>query len=141
MFVPLRRLSSWASIKFDLRMSEKLGNKNVNIIWKNFFHLDEPPKQFNVISSVEMAEHVGIRNYHKFLTKVSPCLLVGPGMLLVVATPMLLDVCSALLGRLRFLGFCNIDTPVLVHYMLKLLSNIVGNFHCKSWFLRMTMGR
>jgi cyclopropane fatty-acyl-phospholipid synthase-like methyltransferase len=52
------------------RMSKKLGNKNVNIVLKNFFHLEEPPKQFNVISSVEMAEHVGIRNYHKFLTKV-----------------------------------------------------------------------
>merc|ERR1719421_2708791 len=38
------------------RMSAKLGNKNVNIVLKNFFELDEPPKQFNVISSVEMAE-------------------------------------------------------------------------------------
>jgi len=52
------------------RMSKKLGNKNVNIVLKNFFELDEPPKQFNVISSVEMAEHVGIRNYNKFLRKV-----------------------------------------------------------------------
>jgi cyclopropane fatty-acyl-phospholipid synthase-like methyltransferase len=55
---------------YGQRMSKKLGNKNVNIVLKNFFHLEEPPKSFNVISSVEMAEHVGIRNYHKFLTKV-----------------------------------------------------------------------
>jgi cyclopropane fatty-acyl-phospholipid synthase-like methyltransferase len=53
------------------RMTSKLGNdKTVNILLKNFFHLEEKPKSFNVISSVEMAEHVGIRNYHKFLRKV-----------------------------------------------------------------------
>merc|ERR1719183_1924501 len=52
-------------------MTKKLGNeKNVNIVLKNFFHLDEPPKHFNVISAVEMAEHVGIKNYHRFLRKV-----------------------------------------------------------------------
>merc|ERR1719217_658055 len=53
------------------RMTQKLGQSDkVNILLKNFFDLDEPPKQFNVISAVEMAEHVGIRNYHTFLRKV-----------------------------------------------------------------------
>lgn len=52
------------------RMSTKLGNKKVNIVLKNFFDLDFPTKHFDVISSVEMAEHVGIKNYHKFLRKV-----------------------------------------------------------------------
>jgi cyclopropane fatty-acyl-phospholipid synthase-like methyltransferase len=53
------------------RMSEKLGqSKTVNILLKNFFDLDTPEKSFNVISSVEMAEHVGIRNYLPFLRKV-----------------------------------------------------------------------
>lgn len=51
-------------------MAKKLGNKNVEIKLKNFFHLEDAPKTYNVISSVEMAEHVGIRNYHKFLRKV-----------------------------------------------------------------------
>merc|ERR550514_1384722 len=36
------------------RMSSKLGN-DVNIVLKNFFELDAPPKSYNVISSVEMA--------------------------------------------------------------------------------------
>jgi len=52
------------------RMSAKLGNKNVDIVLKNFVELDVPAKSFNVISSVEMAEHVGIKNYHTFLRKV-----------------------------------------------------------------------
>lgn len=52
------------------RMTAKLGNKNVNIILKNFFDLDVAPGTFNVISSVEMAEHVGIVNYGAFLRKV-----------------------------------------------------------------------
>jgi len=53
------------------RMSKALGqDKTVNIILKNFFDLEKPAKPFNVISSVEMAEHVGIRNYNKFLLKV-----------------------------------------------------------------------
>jgi len=56
--------------QYAQRMSKKLGNKNVNILLKNFFHLETPEKKFNVISSVEMAEHVGIRNYNKFLRKV-----------------------------------------------------------------------
>merc|ERR1740121_1662459 len=51
-------------------MSKKLGNSNVKILLKNFFDVDLPAKTFNVISSVEMAEHVGIKNYHKFLRKV-----------------------------------------------------------------------
>lgn len=53
------------------RMSKKLGQSNkVTIALKNFFDLDYPAKSFNVISSVEMAEHVGIKNYNKFLRKV-----------------------------------------------------------------------
>merc|ERR1712137_1300542 len=52
------------------RMSTKLGNSNVNISKVNFFDLDIPDKHFNVISSVEMAEHVGIKNYGAFLRKV-----------------------------------------------------------------------
>jgi len=53
------------------RMSEKLGNtKNVDIRLTNFFHLEDPDKTYDVISSVEMAEHVGIKNYNKFLRKV-----------------------------------------------------------------------
>jgi cyclopropane fatty-acyl-phospholipid synthase-like methyltransferase len=56
--------------QYGAKLNEKLGQKNVNIRLKNFFELDEPPKAFNIISAVEMAEHVGIRNYHKFLRKV-----------------------------------------------------------------------
>merc|ERR1712003_80098 len=52
------------------RMSTKLSNRNVNISKVNFFELDVPDKHFNVISSVEMAEHVGIKNYGDFLRKV-----------------------------------------------------------------------
>lgn len=53
------------------KMSQQLGNsENVDIVLKNFFDLQLPDKSFNVISSVEMAEHVGIRNYNKFLRKV-----------------------------------------------------------------------
>merc|ERR1712039_1139263 len=52
------------------RMSAKLGHKNVNILLQNFFDMAYPDKFFNVISSVEMTEHVGIKNYNKFLRKV-----------------------------------------------------------------------
>jgi len=53
------------------RMTAALGQTDkVNIVLKNFFELDHPPKSYNVISSVEMAEHVGIRNYNTFLRKV-----------------------------------------------------------------------
>jgi len=56
---------------YGRRMSEKLGQKeNVHIVLENFFDYNAPPKHFNVISSVEMAEHVGIKNYNKFLRKV-----------------------------------------------------------------------
>jgi cyclopropane fatty-acyl-phospholipid synthase-like methyltransferase len=51
------------------RMNKAEGS-NVNIVLQNFFEVDFKPKSFNVISSVEMAEHVGIRNYNKFLRKV-----------------------------------------------------------------------
>merc|ERR1711870_193536 len=53
------------------RMSAKLGNSNVNIPKVNFFDLDVPDKHFNVISSVEMAEHVGIKNYGTFYLQVA----------------------------------------------------------------------
>lgn len=53
------------------RMTEKLGNtKLADFVLKNFFDLEYPAKTFDVISSVEMAEHVGINNYHTFLRKV-----------------------------------------------------------------------
>jgi|Transcript_28338 cyclopropane fatty-acyl-phospholipid synthase-like methyltransferase len=55
---------------YGTKLNERLGEKKVNIKLKNFFDLEEPPKTFNVISAVEMAEHVGIRNYNKFLRKV-----------------------------------------------------------------------
>jgi len=57
--------------KYAQRMSKSLGNnENVEIVLTNFFDLKTPEKTFKVISSVEMAEHVGIRNYNKFLKKV-----------------------------------------------------------------------
>jgi cyclopropane fatty-acyl-phospholipid synthase-like methyltransferase len=57
------------------RMTKKLEQESkVKILLKNFFDIDLRSdldgKKFNVISSVEMAEHVGIRNYNKFLRKV-----------------------------------------------------------------------
>jgi len=55
---------------YGQRMAAKLGNDNVTILLKNFFDLDMHPQSFDVISSVEMAEHVGIKNYYKFLRKV-----------------------------------------------------------------------
>jgi cyclopropane fatty-acyl-phospholipid synthase-like methyltransferase len=55
---------------YGMTLNRKLKQENVSIILKNFFDLDEPPKAFNFISAVEMAEHVGIRNYNKFLRKV-----------------------------------------------------------------------
>lgn len=54
---------------YGQRMSKALNNK-VDIKLVNFFDLDVPDKHYNVISSVEMAEHVGILNYNKFLRKV-----------------------------------------------------------------------
>merc|ERR1719487_1353341 len=56
---------------YGRRMAKKLNQEDkVNITLVNFFDLRLPPKSLNVITSVEMAEHVGIRNYNKFLTKV-----------------------------------------------------------------------
>lgn len=56
---------------YGRRMAKKLGNENkVDIKLVNFFDLKLPEKSLNVITSVEMAEHVGIRNYNAFLTKV-----------------------------------------------------------------------
>merc|ERR1719284_584240 len=52
-------------------MTTKLGNdKKVKFVLKNFFDYEVPPGTYNVISSVEMAEHVGILNYNKFLRRV-----------------------------------------------------------------------
>jgi len=52
------------------RMSDYLGNKDVEVVLQNFFDLDRPAKSFDAISSVEMAEHIGIKNYNRFLRKV-----------------------------------------------------------------------
>jgi cyclopropane fatty-acyl-phospholipid synthase-like methyltransferase len=73
--------------KYAQGMSKKLGNKNVEIKLKNFFDLENPPKSFNVISAVEMAEHVGIRNYHTFLRKVHS-LLADDGTFYIQASPL-----------------------------------------------------
>lgn len=51
-------------------MSATLGVKGVDIVLQNFFDFERPSKSFNVISSVEMAEHVGMKNYNKFLKQV-----------------------------------------------------------------------
>mmetsp|Transcript_50970 Transcript_50970/g.165015 ORF Transcript_50970/g.165015 Transcript_50970/m.165015 type:complete len:441 (+) Transcript_50970:81-1403(+) len=56
------------------RMAKKLGNDKVDIVLTNFFDMPIPEKKFNVISSVEMAEHVGIKNYNKFLRRVNSML-------------------------------------------------------------------
>jgi len=56
---------------YGRRMSEKLGQSDkVDIVLTNFFDLNKPDGSYDVISSVEMAEHVGIKNYNKFLRKV-----------------------------------------------------------------------
>merc|ERR1719159_2098583 len=54
---------------FGRRLNARHGDK-VNIVLDNFMTRDITPKSFNVISAVEMAEHVGIRNYNTFLRKV-----------------------------------------------------------------------
>merc|ERR1719316_838115 len=54
---------------FGRRLNAAHGDK-VNIVLDNFMTRDITPKSFNVISAVEMAEHVGIRNYNTFLRKV-----------------------------------------------------------------------
>lgn len=57
------------------KMTEKLGQtKTADFVLKNFFDLEYPAKTFDIISSVEMAEHVGIRNYGTFLRKVKTLL-------------------------------------------------------------------
>jgi len=60
--------------KYAERMSATLGN-NVKILKENFFEVDLPERSFDVISSVEMAEHVGLRNYRAFLRKVHSLLV------------------------------------------------------------------
>jgi len=60
--------------KYAERMSATLGNNNVKILQVNFFDVDLPERSFDVISSVEMAEHVGLRNYQRFLRKVASLL-------------------------------------------------------------------
>merc|ERR1740121_895670 len=56
--------------EYSQKMSDKLNPGKVKIILENFFDWKVPPKSYDVITSVEMAEHVGIRNYHTFLRKV-----------------------------------------------------------------------
>merc|ERR1719240_1070023 len=55
--------------QFGRKLNAAHGDK-LNIILDNFMTRDITPKSFNVISAVEMAEHVGIRNYNTFLRKV-----------------------------------------------------------------------
>lgn len=55
--------------KYGRRLNAAHGDK-VNILLDNFMTIDLPKKSFQVISAVEMAEHVGIRNYQSFLKKV-----------------------------------------------------------------------
>jgi cyclopropane fatty-acyl-phospholipid synthase-like methyltransferase len=55
--------------QFGRKLNAAHGDK-VNIILDNFMTRDIPEKSFNVISAVEMAEHVGIRNYNTFLRRV-----------------------------------------------------------------------
>jgi len=54
---------------FGRRLNAQHGDK-VNIILDNFMTREIAPKSFDVISAVEMAEHVGIRNYNTFLRRV-----------------------------------------------------------------------
>jgi len=54
---------------FGRKLNAQHGDK-VNIVLDNFMTRDIPLKSFDVISAVEMAEHVGIRNYNHFLRKV-----------------------------------------------------------------------
>jgi hypothetical protein len=73
---------------YGTRLSKSLANeKKVEIKLKNFFELENPPKSFNVISAVEMAEHVGIRNYHTFLKKVHSLLADDGTFYIQVAPP------------------------------------------------------
>jgi len=62
---------------YGQRLNKKHGNQ-VDIKLQNFFTADLKEKSFDVISSVEMAEHVGIRNYNAFLERVK-YLLVDDG--------------------------------------------------------------
>merc|ERR1719428_1776322 len=48
--------------KYGRRLNEAHGDK-VKILKENFFTANLEPKSFQAISAVEMAEHVGIRNY------------------------------------------------------------------------------
>jgi len=52
------------------RLNAAHGDK-VNIILDNFMTREIAPKSYDIISAVEMAEHVGIRNYNTFLRKVN----------------------------------------------------------------------
>ena len=53
------------------KLVRKLGlSDHVEIRLQNFFDMQDPKGTFDAISAVEMAEHVGIRNYDTFLQKV-----------------------------------------------------------------------
>jgi cyclopropane fatty-acyl-phospholipid synthase-like methyltransferase len=51
------------------RLNKHHGDK-VKIIDQNFYDVQLPVKNFDVISAVEMSEHAGIANFNKFLTKI-----------------------------------------------------------------------
>jgi cyclopropane fatty-acyl-phospholipid synthase-like methyltransferase len=54
---------------YGRKLNKRHGDK-VKIVLENFMTVDLPKKGYKVISSLEMAEHVGIRNYQPFLQKV-----------------------------------------------------------------------
>jgi cyclopropane fatty-acyl-phospholipid synthase-like methyltransferase len=56
--------------KYGRRLNKHHGGK-VKIINKNFYDdLGLQEKSFDVISAVEMSEHAGVKNFHKFLAKI-----------------------------------------------------------------------
>ena len=57
--------------KYANRLLKALGlEERVEIRLQNFFDMQDPKGSYDAISAVEMAEHVGIRNYNTFLQKV-----------------------------------------------------------------------
>ena len=56
---------------YATKLVKTLGlSEHVEIRLQNFFDMDDPKGTYDAISAVEMAEHVGIRNYGTFLQKV-----------------------------------------------------------------------
>jgi len=54
---------------YGRRLNKHHGNK-VRIIDQNFYDVVLPARSFDTISAVEMSEHAGVANFHKFLTKI-----------------------------------------------------------------------